>query len=298
MDADAGAAVGPQMLWLLMQERVGSTWFASTHLAQHPEIRMLKSGAGEACFGFSAWVSRLRRSGANRTAAGAIASRRCVRELDESRSACMSQGARLCGWKSQYSFCPTHLCRQHLWAAEGLRPIVVHLHRRDVLRQSISLALASHSNQWACKPGRGPCNAHAARPANMSSRVVSALDKLIRNHARRCAYLRAHVRRPWHQVAYEDLESAANVAAVYRTIGVNASWRASVDKRRRQSPRGAQIDELLGGRAVYDSLLRRLNRTARRRVVYTQLARGLPPNGTYSWCDPSSHASPTIRGGS
>ena len=50
--ADTGVLAGVSFVWLLMQERVGSTWLSSSVLAQHPQITMLSDGHCEACWGF------------------------------------------------------------------------------------------------------------------------------------------------------------------------------------------------------------------------------------------------------
>ena len=98
-------------VWLLMQERVGSTWLASTHLQQHPEVHMLKGGQGEACFGMP---FKTRREQAEEA---------CFAQLLAHRSACKALGARVCGWKAKADFCPTSRCESWLWV--HMRPIVL-----------------------------------------------------------------------------------------------------------------------------------------------------------------------------
>jgi len=222
-------------VWLLMQERVGSTWLASTHLQQHPEVHMLKGGQGEACFGMP---FKTRREQAEEA---------CFAQLLAHRSACKALGARVCGWKAKADFCPTSRCESWLWV--HMRPMVLHLYRRDVLRQALSHVLASHSNVWTCKASSPAC--HAARPPEqMADKMMGVLHYLRRRHLHRCRYLQRHVPKPWHQIAYEDVADHARrraaIATVYRFIGVNASFHSWRDTRRRQSAEGAPIASSLG----------------------------------------------------
>ena len=132
-------------LWLLQHQRVGSTWLASTHLAQHPHIHMPKHGEGEACFGH---FRRHRSNGSNVSCAG---ERQCFAQLLQHQDACKARKSRVCGWKAGANFCPTPRCASWLWST--LQPTVVHLYRRDMLRQAISLALARSSRIWTCRVG-------------------------------------------------------------------------------------------------------------------------------------------------
>ena len=222
-------------VWLLMQERVGSTWLASTHLQQHPEVHMLKGGQGEACFGMPFKTRREQAEDA------------CFAQLLAHRSACKALGARVCGWKAKADFCPTSRCESWLWT--HMRPIILHLYRRDVLRQAVSHVLASHSNVWTCKASSPTC--HAARPPEqMADKMMGVLQYLRRRHLHRCRYLQRHVPKPWHQIAYEDVADHARrraaIATVYNFIGVNASFHSWRDTRRRQSAEGAPVASVLG----------------------------------------------------
>ena len=140
--ADQVEKPASRMFWLLMQERVGSTWFASTHLQQHPDILMLKGGQGEACFGlrFRLPQHTLRR-----------AEDRCFAQLLAHRAECNKRGVRVCGWKARADFCPTERCRTWIWTK--MRPQVLHLYRRDAVQQAMSHAIASITKVWTCKPG-------------------------------------------------------------------------------------------------------------------------------------------------
>lgn len=160
-------------MWLLMQQRVGSTWLASTHLAQHPQITMLDEGKFEACWGRfdrSKWIENgmeeeaasLNRSAPRWMAAASLERpgpawlQRRVRELGEANclrymrrfvAQCRASGtARVCGWKAPVDFCPTTRCERWLW--QHARPTVVRLFRSDVLRQAASYALAANRDVW------------------------------------------------------------------------------------------------------------------------------------------------------
>lgn len=228
-------------LWLVQHQRVGSTWFASTHLAQHPHIHMLKHGGGEACFGL------FRRRISNGSLASRAGERRCFAQLRQHQEACEARKSRVCGWKAGANFCPTPRCASWLWST--LQPTVVHLYRRDMLRQAISLALARSSNVWTCPVGQSK-RCHGGRPSNMVEAVFRALLIVMREQAYTCAYMRRHAPRPWHQLAYEDLDNSTSraqaIAAVYRHVGVHDRWTGWHDVRQRQSSREADATSLLG----------------------------------------------------
>ena len=67
-----------------------------------------------------------------------------------------------------------------------------------------------------------------------------------------CAYMRRHAPRPWHQLAYEDLDNSTSraqaIAAIYRHVGVHDNWTGWHDVRRRQSSREADAISLFLGR--------------------------------------------------
>ena len=234
-------------LWLLQHQRVGSTWLASTHLAQHPHIHMLKHGEGEACFGH---FRRHRSNGSNVSCAGEC---QCFAQLLQHQDACKARKSRVCGWKAGANFCPTPRCASWLWST--LQPTVVHLYRRDMLRQAISLALARSSRIWTCRVGK-PKDCHGRRPGNMVEAVFRALLRVVRQQRSTCAYMRRHAPRPWHQLAYEDLDNSTSraqaIAAIYRHVGVHDNWTGWHDVRRRQSSREDAISLL--GAAEYERL--------------------------------------------
>ncbi len=286
-----------RMAWLLMQERTGSTWVASSIMAQHPQVHMLKGGLGEACFGLFPRSRPTTSASEARSLseARARAERLCKAQLSSLREECVARGASACGWKSSFGFCPTASCRKWLWSS--VRPAVVHLYRRDVVRQAISLALARQSRHWMCDASK-PCPV-PKHPAGMAEKVMLALRSLSRYHASRCSYMRAFVPRPWRQVAYEDLDSPiperrrAAIAYIYDAIGVNASWSVWRDRRTRQSLRNETVRSLLGA-TQYGRLLLLLNRSTNApglRALRAELVReGRLRRGSSSWCNPRAHS--------
>ena len=68
--------------------------------------------------------------------------------------------------------------------------------------------------------------------------------------------MRRHAPRPWHQLAYEDLDNSTSraqaIAAIYRHVGVHDNWTGWHDVRRRQSRREDAISLL--GAAEYERL--------------------------------------------
>ena len=91
----------------------------------------------------------------------------------------------------------------------------------------------------------------------MVEAVYRALLIVVRQQRSTCAYMRRHAPRPWHQLAYEDLDNSTSraqaIAAIYRHVGVHDSWTGWHDVRRRQSSREADAISLLGA-AEYDRL--------------------------------------------
>ena len=183
-------------LWLLQHQRVGSTWLASTHLAQHPHIHMLKHGEGEACFGH---FRRHSSNGSNVSCAGEC---QCFAQLLQHQDACKARKSRVCGWKAGANFCPTPKCASWLWST--LQPTVVHLYRRDMLRQAISLALARSSRIWTCRVdkiqrlSRSPAGQHGGGRIQGApqSRAAAAFHLCIHASPRATAMAPAGLRRP------------------------------------------------------------------------------------------------------
>jgi len=93
---------------------------------------------------------------------------------------------------------------------------------------------------------------HGRRPGNMVEAVFRALLRVVRQQRSTCAYMRRHAPRPWHQLAYEDLDNSTSraqaIAAIYRHVGVHDSWTGWHDVRRRQSSREADAISLFLGR--------------------------------------------------
>jgi hypothetical protein len=304
----------PGFVWLVMQERTGSTWLASSVLAQHPQIDMLSDGACEACWGFfdpTKWGefregallrsalaqhnvtlrgalptiasigqmrgwSRVRwrggTNGSSQPAAGAcrrkemawcsaqwpllfeavseVASSVCIAQLGsllgrcEARPSTHGQPRKVCGWKAPASFCPTDRCEAFVWGA--LRPKILRLYRRDVLRQATSLALAERAQTWSCpqrcnKKGGGPkkCGSMYRSYSNIHRDVMVKLAYLFDQRGTSCGYLRKHMPHPWLQFAYEDLAEPQlrnrTVAHIYAALAVDDTWSAWRDVQRRQS---------------------------------------------------------------
>lgn len=207
---------------------------------------MLKAGQGEACFSIGRIAIGM--SAAAVSASRRLAEDRCFAQLSSHRTECKARRARVCGWKARADFCPTERCATWLWS--NMRPTVIHLFRRDVVRQAISHAIARHTNVWTCTAASvGACHT-PAQPKAMATKVLATLAWLRRKHRSRCRYMELHVPRPWHEVAYEDLSNAttraAAVAAIYRTLGVNVSFGRWRDTRRRQSSYEATSKSVMG----------------------------------------------------
>ena len=139
---------------VIMSMRVGSTWFTTTYLAQHPQVHLV---SGEMCHGVppdSCNVERFDKA------------------LDECRRAREKKPAvTTCVYKAPAWFWGSNLSADafadnaHYFAERNA--LIIHLYRRNMLKQAVSLSDSarggSDSRTWGVGASRGPPPAQPCR---------------------------------------------------------------------------------------------------------------------------------------
>ena len=233
-----------QLIIVVMSMRVGSTWFTETYLKQHPQVHLVR---GEMCHGMeeSCTVKQLK---------GALAE--CM-EAQEKKETITH-----CAFKAPHWFWGTNtsdarfIANAQFCSQQGVQ--VIHLYRRNVLKQAVSLCQAERSHVWGVYvptgvSKTGPSAALAAsgtKPVRLAANtVLHAFLFFLADWQKSCRFVnkvlpgthhRGRYAPPVFELAYEDMSALprrrATLARVYDFLGIEArQFEAFHEARERQS---------------------------------------------------------------
>ena len=226
---------------VIMTMRLGSTWFTTTYLAQHPQVHLI---SGEMCHGVPQDACGVKRFDA------ALDECRRAREKKPTVTTCMYK-APAWFWGSNRS-ADAFAENAHYFATQ--RAQVIHLYRRNMLKQAVSLSDTTSSHTWGI-----PTATNTTVPTTTSPRVHQLDAKQVLH-----AFLFYHL--GWHascrfvehvlpgprsppalEVAYEDLSSlqrrGATLGRVYDSLGLTqVNPFGMEDTRARRSSDGGALD--------------------------------------------------------
>mmetsp|Transcript_84559 Transcript_84559/g.244300 ORF Transcript_84559/g.244300 Transcript_84559/m.244300 type:complete len:377 (-) Transcript_84559:78-1208(-) len=214
---DNGSAIFPFIV--VMQMRVGSTWFQSTHMAQHPDVW----AQFEICHG--ATVAQ------------------CGDHIRKFIDQCLQQ-ARIddmrptwCGFKEfAYHVLPwidmLHEIDSINSRFRGFR--IIHLYRANVVKQAMSIAAADATGRWACKAESVSCQKQKQKgtPKLHATDVMHWIDQTVWKDTKKlCELLRRFPASRVIEISYEDLltDEATVVRGVYDFLGLQqwTGWKAA-----------------------------------------------------------------------
>ena len=225
-----------------MTMRVGSTWFTTTYLAQHPQVHLV---SGEMCHGLPPDSCNVERFDQ------ALDECRRAREKKPTVTTCVYK-APAWFWGSNLS-ADAFADNAHYFAERSA--LVIHLYRRNMLKQAISLSDSVNSRTWG-----------VPRTATSTTVPTTTSPRVHQLSAKQVLHAFMYYLQGWHatcrfvehvlpgprsppalEVAYEDLSSlqrrGATLGRVYDFLGVKqVNPFGMEDARVRQSSDGGALD--------------------------------------------------------
>ena len=211
-----------QLVIVVMTMRVGSTWFTETYLKQHPQVHLVR---GEMCHGMeeSCTVKQLK---------GALAECMEAREKKETITHC--------AFKAPHWFWGTNtsdarfIANAQFCSQQGVQ--VIHLYRRNMLKQAVSLCQAERSHVWGVHvptgaSKTGPSATSGTEPVRLAANtVLHAFLFFLAGWQKSCRFINKVLpgpdAPPVLELAYEDMSALprrrATLARVYDFLGIEA----------------------------------------------------------------------------
>jgi len=212
-----------QLVVVVMSMRVGSTWFVETYLSQHPQVHVV---SGEMFHGMPM-------------------EDRTVSVLEDALAECMRASQQKksitnCAFKAPSWFWGTNtsdarfIANARFFKQQGAR--VIHLYRRNILKQALSLLEATTSKVWgitASKQTLGPTPANGTKSPVLytATEMMHAVLFYLATWQETCRFINTALPGrdlpPAFELAYEDLSALqrrhATLTRVYNFLGIDAS---------------------------------------------------------------------------